>query len=151
VTCTFDTNMFVYAADAGAGARHLTASALMERALRSRRAVLILQTLAEFYSVVTRKSLAEPGDARLFLDNLRRTLPVHAVVEEDLDRAIEVVTHHNLPFWDALLWATAERAGVRHLLTEDFQDGRRLGGVKFVNPFNPANATLLERELPATL
>jgi predicted nucleic acid-binding protein len=151
VTLAFDTNMFVYAADASAGPRYVTASALVERALRSRRAVLILQTLAEFYSVVTRRSLADPGDARLFLDNLRRTLPVHAIVEDDLDQAIEVVTHHGLSFWDALLWATAERAGVRHLLTEDFQDGRRLGGVTFVNPFNPANAALLERELPRTL
>jgi predicted nucleic acid-binding protein len=122
----------------------------VERAARSRRAVLILQTLAEFYSVVTRKALTDPGEARVFLDDLRRALPVHPVVEEDLDRAIEAVTHHGLPFWDALLWATAERVGVRYLLSENLQDGRRFGGVTFVNPFDPANADLLERELPLT-
>jgi predicted nucleic acid-binding protein len=54
-----------------------------------------------------------------------------------------------MSFWDALLWATADRIGVRHLLTEDFQDGRMLGGVTFVNPFNGANARLLAEILPA--
>jgi predicted nucleic acid-binding protein len=148
VTLAFDTDVFVYAADAGAGTRHTMASELMERAVRSCGAVLILQTLAEFYSVVTRRSLADPGEARLFLDVLRRVLPVHAVVEQDLDRAIEAVTHHGLSFWDALLWATADRAGVHYLLSEDFQDRRRLGGVTFVNPFDEANRRLIERALP---
>lgn len=148
MTLAFDTNVFVYAADAGAGTRHTIASDLVARAARSRGAVLILQTLAEFYSVVTRRSLSDPEEARLFLDALRRGLPVHAVVEHDLDRAIEAVKRHGLSFWDALLWATADRAGVRYLLSEDFQDRRRLGGVTFVNPFEETNRTLIERELP---
>ena len=38
-----------------------------------------------------------------------------------------------------MLWATAKRAGCRMLFSEDLQDGRRLGDVLFVNPFDPAN------------
>jgi predicted nucleic acid-binding protein len=147
----FDTSVFVYAADAGAGTRHAMASELVAGAARSSGAVLILQTLAEFYSVVTRRSLAYPDEPRLFLDALRRWLPVHCVAEQDLDRAIEAVTHHGLSFWDGLLWATADRAGVRYLLSEDFQDRRRLGGVIFVNPFEEANRPLIERALPPRL
>jgi len=41
-----------------------------------------------------------------------------------------------LPFWDALLWATAKAAGVSVVLSEDFQDGRELEGVQFRNPFS---------------
>jgi hypothetical protein len=39
-------------------------------------------------------------------------------------------------------------AGVRHLLTEDLQDGFELGGVKFVNPFEAANNRLVDEVLP---
>ena len=44
--------------------------------------------------------------------------PVHAADESDLVFALEVVRAHRLPFWDAMLWASAQRAGVRHLLSE---------------------------------
>jgi len=46
------------------------------------------------------------------------------------------------------LWAAAQRAGVRHLLTEDLQDGFELEGMRFVNPFKPANDRLVEEILP---
>jgi hypothetical protein len=53
-----------------------------------------------------------------------------------------------LAFWDAMLWAAAQRAGVRHLLTEDLQDGFELAGVRFVNPFDAANNRLIDEILP---
>jgi predicted nucleic acid-binding protein len=45
------------------------------------------------------------------------------------------VKNHRLAFGDAMLWGAAQRAGVRHLFTEDLQDGFELAGVRFVNPF----------------
>jgi predicted nucleic acid-binding protein len=48
-----------------------------------------------------------------------------------------------------MLWASAQRAGVRHLLSEDFQDGVELEGVVFVNPFEPSNDELIDQILPA--
>jgi hypothetical protein len=45
-------------------------------------------------------------------------------------------------------WATADRIGVKYLLTEVFQDRRVLGGVTFVNPFQGGNEPLLEQILP---
>ena len=48
----------------------------------------------------------------------------------------------------ALLCATAERAGLQYLLTEDLQDGRRLGGLTIVNPFRTENRGLIDRILP---
>jgi predicted nucleic acid-binding protein len=121
---------------------------LVERALRSRRGILLLQALAEFYSVATRKLRTPPDLARAFVHHQGAVLPVHGALAGDLDLAMASVQDHGLSFWDALLWATADRVGVRYLLTEDFQDGRRLGRVTFVNPFDPANVALLDRELP---
>jgi len=42
----------------------------------------------------------------------------------------------------------AQRAGVRHLLTESLQDGFELAGVKFVNPFEAANNRSIDEILP---
>jgi hypothetical protein len=53
-----------------------------------------------------------------------------------------------LAFWDAMLCAAAQRAGVRHLLSEDLQDGFELAGVRFVNPFDAANNRLIDEILP---
>ena len=148
MTLCFDTNVFGYAIDATAGRRHAAALDLVERALGSAEVVLILQTLGEFYAMATRKMETSPNDARSFLAGLRAALPVCPAADADLDRAMEVTQRHGLSFWDAMLWATADRVGVRYLLSEDFQDGRVLGGVTFVNPFQAGNEALLARILP---
>jgi predicted nucleic acid-binding protein len=148
LTVAFDTNVLVYAVDRSEGDRHLTASQLIERAVRERRGMLILQTLAEFYAVTTGKLNGRPEDMLRFLDRLRAVLAVHAADERDFDRATRS-DRYGLSFWDRLLWATADRVGVRWLLTEDFQDGRTLGGVTFVDPFKGENERLLAEILPA--
>jgi predicted nucleic acid-binding protein len=148
LTVAFDTNVLVYAVDRSEGERHLIASHLIERALREHRVTLILQTLAEFYSVTTGKLKGRPEDMLRLLDRLRAVLAVHAADERDFDRATRS-DRHGLSFWDGLLWATADRIGVRWLLTEDFQDGRTLGGVTFVDPFKRENKRLLAEILPA--
>jgi predicted nucleic acid-binding protein len=50
-------------------------------------------------------------------------LPVQGTEDDDLSAALDAVKKHRLAFWDAMLWAAAQRAGVRHLVTEDLQDG----------------------------
>jgi predicted nucleic acid-binding protein len=147
LSIAFDTNIFVYAVDRSEGSRHVIASRLIERTLRRRHGVLILQTMNEFYAVTTSKLRGRPEDALRFLDRLRAVLSVHAADERDFDRATRS-DHHGLSFWDAILWATAERIGVRYLLTENFQDRRVLGGVTFVNPFDGGNEPLLAEILP---
>ena len=141
-----DTNILVYAIDTAAGPRHRTASVLVERVLRAHRAVLLLQTIAEFYSVATRKLGIPSRDTLLFLDGLRTILAIQAADALDFDRATSD-TARDLAFWDALLWATCDRIGVRYLLTEDFQDGRRLGNVTFLDPFKDRNCEMIDRLL----
>ena len=84
------------------------------------------------------------------IDAWRAVLPVQAADEGDLLIALDAVKAHRLAFWDAMLWACARRAGVRHLLTEDLQDGFALQGVTFVNPFKRNNDRLIDDLPPAT-
>ena len=103
--------------------------------------------MTEFYSVATGKFRIRSRDALLSLDELRAVLAVHAAEERDFDRATRG-EQRGLSFWDALIWATADRVGVQYLLTEDFRDGRVLGGVTSVDPFENHNRALLSRILP---
>jgi predicted nucleic acid-binding protein len=61
---------------------------------------------------------------------------------DDIAEALLVLGQHKLQFWDAVLWATARRAGCTTLFSEDMQDGRSLGGVTIRNPFLMPQAEL---------
>jgi len=135
VRLTFDSNILIYALSR-ADLRHAAAASLLARATRAD-CVLTLQSLAECFRVITTKLRLDPRQAKSEIDGFRTAFPVRSAVED-----------HRLSFWDAMLWATARRAGCRLLLSEDFQDGRDLGGVLFVNPFDPANRKLLDLALP---
>jgi len=144
VRLSIDSNILVYAYDSEAGMRHREAVALMTRAALAN-GVLTLQGLAEFFSVTTRKGKLRPAHASAAVDRMLAMFEIHTADTTTLSDAVQAVVAHHLPFWDAMLWATVQRAGCSMLLTEDFQDRRRLGAVTFVNPFDPANAALLDR------
>ena len=44
---------------------------------------------------------------------------------------------YSLAIWDALIWSTAKHHEVPYVLTEDFNHGAHLEGVRFLNPFAP--------------
>ena len=144
---SFDTNILVYAADSEAGEKHARAVDLTRRAV-SGDCILTVQSLAEFYYAVTRNVLMTPDSAAGFIDEWRAVFPLCSTSGDGLAEAISVVRRHRLSFWDAMLWAAAREAGCRMLLSEDFQDGREIGGVRFVNPFNAANDDVLSLALP---
>lgn len=145
---TLDTNLLVYATDASSD-KHTAASRLLERAAAAD-CIQTLQSLGECFHVLRRKRRLGLPIARATIENLRRVFPVVEHRFTDLDDAIAVVSAHQVAFWDAMLWATARRAGCRMILTEDFQDGRSLEGVLFADPFKPENARLLDLALPST-
>jgi len=45
------------------------------------------------------------------------------------------VRDHQLPYWDAQIWAAARLNQVPIIFSEDFNAGAVLEGVRFVDPF----------------
>jgi predicted nucleic acid-binding protein len=146
VKVTLDTNVLVYATDASSE-HHAAAANLLERAAKAE-CIQTLQSLGECFHVLRRKRHLGLDVALAAVTNLRRLFPSVEHRLDDLERAIAAVAGHQIAFWDAMLWATAKRAGCRMVLTQDFQDGRDLEGVLLVNPFKPENAKLIDLALP---
>jgi predicted nucleic acid-binding protein len=149
MNCTFDTNVLIYTLvkppdPKGKRARELLAGCTRNDGA----AVLLFQALAEFSHVAMRKFAVPSAEVRRRVNVWRQIIPMHLAADDDLDHALGLVSNHRIAFWDALMCATAERAGVRHLLTEDLQDGRRLGQLTIVNPFRAENSRLIDRILP---
>jgi predicted nucleic acid-binding protein len=131
VISTFDTDVLVYATGPKKDPKCSRARDRVGRGMRAGASVLLLQTLGEFSHVTIRKMAMSIGDVRPFIEAWRAVFPVHAAEGDDLLSALAVVETHRFAFWDAMLWATARRIGVR-----------------FVNPFDSANNAVVDAALP---
>lgn len=131
---TFDTNVLFYAIDKRSPDKHATAQDLLASAT-TERACILLQTLGELCHAVGRKRPSELAFTQDWIQQAMVLFDIVAAIPADLPEAIQAQHLHNLPFWDAMLWATARRTGCTLIFTEDLQHGRTLGGVTFRNPF----------------
>jgi predicted nucleic acid-binding protein len=126
-----DTNVFLYARDAGEPTKQPRAAAWLERPS--------MQVLSEYYVNVTRK--LDPGlqadDAWDDVIALFTWRP--QPIDEALMRcAREIEKRHRLSWWDSLVVGAAQLQGCALLLTEDLQDGGVYGGVTVRSPFTLA-------------
>ncbi|HEV7669117.1 MAG TPA: PIN domain-containing protein [Thermoanaerobaculia bacterium] len=132
-----DTNLLVYSFDVSEPAKHKQAVRIIRDLTESGDLVLSVQVLNELASVALRKknlfgkSLSQLGETIMSLAGMSQVLPLSP---ETTRSALAAVERHQLSFWDALIWATASAHGVPRILSEDFQHGRRVEGVEYINP-----------------
>jgi len=130
-----DTNLLIDSIDTDAGPRHAQARDLMD-ALADADCVLTLQALAEFFHAATRTSKMPVAEAAALVHDWMELFPVVVADGRTLREAIGLSNAHGFGIWDAMLVESARAAGVTRLLTEDMQDGRRVGALLLENPFN---------------
>jgi predicted nucleic acid-binding protein len=135
-----DTNIVVYSYDLDDPQKHDIARDLLEKLSSEGRLVFSTQVLNEFCSVMMkprRKTPLTPEQISDRLRNLSATGEIVRIAPSMTFRALDAMPRHGLSFWDALIWSTAAENGVATIYTEDFQDGRDIEGVRFINPFLP--------------
>jgi predicted nucleic acid-binding protein len=130
-----DTNILIYAYDVDQGEKHRIARDLLTELMTSRRGVLSPQVLQEFYVNATRK-MAQP----LTKDAARRIVEIFgvwsiAVTAAEVAAAFRIEDEAKISFWDALICASAIKAGAERVLSEDLNPGQRIGGILVENPF----------------
>lgn len=130
-----DTNIFVYVYDDANLTKQDAAVSLTKKLVEYGAGAVSTQVLSEFFSAAVRKLLVPAPIARdrlLHYVNVWRVLDVTADIVLNAARG---VVEHQLNYWDALLWATALANNIPYILSEDFQDGIRVEGVRVLNPF----------------
>jgi predicted nucleic acid-binding protein len=138
---SLDANVLVYGVDASNPEKHRIAQRVITLAAE-RDCVLTLQALAEFYFVATRKGKLGAGEAKTQVGELRSVFPLALPSGRSLGLAMEASDRHRIGFWDGMLIAVAQEAGVEILFTEDLQDGQIYDGVRCLNPFTRNAAQL---------
>jgi predicted nucleic acid-binding protein len=128
-----DTNVLVYLFDQGEPRKKAIAEDIFRRHQRIR---LSTQVLQEFFVVVTRK-LERPLEPEIALRSVEhfQVYPVAVVTNALVTQAIRRSIDAQLSFWDALIVETALSEQATLLVTEDLQDGQKIGSMRVWNPF----------------
>ena len=132
----FDTNVLVYLASGDA-----VKADRAEAAIAAGGAISV-QVLNELANVARRKMQMSWADTHAFLSTLRGLLTVHPLTVETHETGLGLAERYGLSTFDAMIAASALRAGCSTLWSEDMQHGMRLGeGLRIVNPFRVATAS----------
>jgi predicted nucleic acid-binding protein len=131
-----DTNIIVYAHDRSSGSKHAAAKEIMDNLWESRRGVLSVQVLQEFFVCVTKK-ISKPlliKNARVVLEYLS-TWDVVTNDKYITLKAIDLQEKFRFPFWDSLVIQAAIQGQASILFSEDLPDGQAVKDLKIINPF----------------
>lgn len=131
----FDANVFFYAVDKRAPKKHQTCTALLQNAMAAEIGCAPLQALGEFAHAAVRKGVLTRPAAAAAARDWAVVFAVITASQEAFDLALDWWRDERLSYWDALLVATACKARVTALVTEDLSDGMVYAGVEVVNPF----------------
>ena len=110
---------------------------------------LALQVIGEFYVATAAKLKLRPADARERSLQLLDSFETFAHSTSAVRAALEQAARSRFSFWDAILLASAAEAGCSVILSEDMQDGARLGSIAICNPFGKTALSLSARALLA--
>lgn len=140
VAALVDTNVLVYRFDARFPHKQHLATELLRAGIVDGSLRLAHQTIVEFVAATTRarggeSPLLDPTDARREAEELLTQFDVLYPDEELVRIALRGAAAYQLSWFDAHLWAYAERFDIAELLSEDFQNGRLYGTVRVIDPF----------------
>ncbi len=132
-----DTNVLLYAYDRGAPAKQPRAVATLDRLVKQGLGVLTPQVLAEFYVNAARKlePPLTPDEAYTRLQNYLLSWEVLDMTGQIVLEAVRGVQSYQMSYWDAQIWASARLNQIPIILSEDFNAGSVIEGVRFVDPF----------------
>ena len=130
-----DSNVLIYSVDRTDSTKNQTARKIVKAAAHGGAAYAIsIQTLTEFSNVCLKKLAMPPVSVVRFLryfNQMSIVIPDAALVT----RGVEIKALYGIQYYDAMMVAAAERAGMSEILTEDLGDGQLYCGVRAVNPF----------------
>jgi len=131
-----DTNIIVYAHDRSSGEKNAVAKEIMDYLWESKKGVISVQVLQEFFVCVTKKIInpLQIKNARMILEYLS-TWEVVVNDKHITLNAIDLQEKYRFSFWDSLIVQAAIQSQATILFSEDLPDGQVIMGTKILNPF----------------
>jgi len=129
-----DSNVLAYAQDKGAVKKQKRSREIIAELGGSGDGVISTQVMQEFYVASTRKL----GIDALAVKSVLKTFSLFEIVQvtpELIQDAIDCSILNTLPFWDALILASAAAARCTTVYSEDLNSGQTILGVMVRNPF----------------
>ncbi len=125
----------MYAHDVAAGTKHQIAAMVLRELWSEGSGALSVQVLQEFYVNVTRR-IPVP----LSKDSARQIVSNYAIwctetTSAEISAAFRIEDESRIGFWDALIVSSAAKSGATRILSEDFNAGQIIAGVRIENPF----------------
>ena len=136
-----DTNILVYRFDRRFPDKQARATELLRIGITEDSIRVPHQALIEFIAATTKPltrsgpSILSPEDARREMEEMLVQFEVLYPDEELVRVAIRGAAAYGLSWFDAHMWAYAERFGLDTLWSEDFENGRLYGRVRTRDPF----------------
>jgi predicted nucleic acid-binding protein len=128
-----DTNILVYAQDAGYPDEQRKSREIIARLAGSGDGVISTQVMQEFFVAVTRKL----GVGPLVVKGILKTFSVFEVVQVSaplIHEAVDCSILNQLSFRDSLILAAAASAGCSTIFSEDLASDQTILGVRIQNP-----------------
>ena len=136
MTTFFDTNVLVYAVDAGDPVRKEIAIDRFARAIKDDSVALSTQVLQEFYAALTGSATSPvPRRAARELIHAYSAWPLVSLDAVDVLAAADIEERHRVSFRDALIITAARKSGATLLLSDTLQPHRPITGLELQNPF----------------
>ncbi len=139
-TTLVDTNVLVYRFDARFPDKQRLATDALRAGVAEGSMRVAHQAVIEFVAATSRSRDGEDpilprAEALREAEELLSEFDVLYPDEELLRLALRGAAAYQLSWYDAHMWAYAERFGIGELLSEDFQHDRLYGTVRIRNPF----------------
>jgi predicted nucleic acid-binding protein len=125
----FDTNVLLYLVSGDA------AKADRAEQLLARGGLISVQVLNEFASVAVGKYAVEFTKIREVLSAIRLVCSVQPLDVETHELGLKLAERYRYSVYDSMILAAALRAGCSTLLSEDFQNGQKIDGLRIRDPF----------------
>jgi predicted nucleic acid-binding protein len=141
-----DTNVLLYSLDSADPAKQQLARLWLDMLWECGGGRLSWQVLNEFYANAAGKIHAPAAIVRRAVETYIAWQPAEFSMGL-IQSAWQWVDQAGVSYWDGLILASAARLGCNWLLSEDFQDGRKYGSVRVLNPFRTAPEKFFQQRL----
>ncbi|MEI9995756.1 MAG: PIN domain-containing protein [Rhizomicrobium sp.] len=131
---SLDSNVLVYFFDHRDKIKQSIAEQIIVAA-PARDCMIGLQAVGEFHVASTRKKILQAAEASRGVSYYLATFSTFQPTPDSHRIAAREAAAGRFSYWDCVLLASAAEAGCTMLLSEDMQDGTRLGNIAVRNPF----------------